>query len=92
MARIALIYFAALALIVPRPASAQPTKQTLVAVFAHADDEVPVAPILARYAREGADVYMILATDGAQGGSRTDIARGSELACVRGEDLNWAIW
>jgi LmbE family N-acetylglucosaminyl deacetylase len=67
-------------------ASAQGTTRTLVAVLAHADDETPVGPILARYAREGARVYMIVVTDGAQGGSRTTIPRGPELARAREEE------
>jgi len=46
MTCIALIYLAVLALIVPRPACAQAMKKTLVAVFAHADDEGPVDPIM----------------------------------------------
>ena len=45
--------------------------ERLVAVWAHADDEGPVTPILARYAREGVQVYMIIATDGAQGAANT---------------------
>lgn len=50
--------------------------KTLVVLAAHADDEGPVAPILARYAREGADVYLIIATDGGQGsGSNGSISR-----------------
>jgi LmbE family N-acetylglucosaminyl deacetylase len=60
--------------------------RTLVAVFAHADDETMVAPVLARYAREGVAVYQIFATDGAQGGAHTDIPRGPELARVRAEE------
>jgi LmbE family N-acetylglucosaminyl deacetylase len=68
------------------PALSQAPRRTLVAVWAHADDEVPVGPILARYAREGVQVYMIIATDGAQGGSNTSIPRGPELARVRAEE------
>jgi len=64
----------------------QVAPRTLVAVWAHADDEVPVGPILARYAREGAQVYMIIATDGAQGASNTMIPRGPELARVRADE------
>lgn len=60
--------------------------RTLVAVFAHADDESVAAPILHRYAREGARVYLIVATDGAQGGAHTSIPRGPELARVRSEE------
>jgi LmbE family N-acetylglucosaminyl deacetylase len=68
----------------------QVTPRTLVAVWAHADDEGPAAPILARYAREGVQVYMIIATDGAQGGAHTSIARGPELARVRSEEARCA--
>ncbi|MEO8563093.1 MAG: PIG-L family deacetylase [bacterium] len=70
--------------------TAQTPARTLVAVFAHGDDEVTVAPILARYAREGARVYLIVATDGAQGGSHTTIPRGPELARARADEVGCA--
>jgi LmbE family N-acetylglucosaminyl deacetylase len=70
--------------------AAQGASRTLVAVFAHGDDEGAVAPILARYAREGAEVYLIIATDGAQGGAHTSIPRGPELARVRSEEARCA--
>jgi len=70
--------------------SAQGAAKTLVAVFAHGDDEGVAAPVLARYAREGAAVYLIIATDGAQGGSHTSIPRGAELARVRSEEARCA--
>jgi LmbE family N-acetylglucosaminyl deacetylase len=41
--------------------------RTLLAVFPHPDDESVVAPILARYAREGHDVYVVYGTDGQRG-------------------------
>jgi len=69
---------------------AQGAPKTLVAVFAHGDDEGAAAPILARYAREGVQVYMIIATDGAQGGAHTSIPRGPELARVRSEEARCA--
>jgi LmbE family N-acetylglucosaminyl deacetylase len=72
------------------PAAAQDASKTLVAVFAHADDEGPAAPVLARYAREGAQVYLIIATDGAQGGAHTSIPRGPELARVRSDEARCA--
>jgi len=51
---------------------------TLVVLVAHADDETPAGPILARYAREGVQVYVIVATDGAQGtGSLSAIPRAA---------------
>ena len=55
------------------PTTPAQAPRTLVAVWAHADDEGPVAPILARYAREGVQVYMIIATDGAQGAANTSV-------------------
>jgi LmbE family N-acetylglucosaminyl deacetylase len=70
--------------------SSQALPGTLVAVFAHPDDEVPVGPVLARYARDGAQVYLVVATDGAQGGANTAIPRGPELARVRNEELQCA--
>jgi LmbE family N-acetylglucosaminyl deacetylase len=69
---------------------AQSTPRILAAIFAHGDDEVPVAPILARYARDGVQVYLIIATDGAQGGSNTSIPRGPELARARAAEARCA--
>lgn len=70
--------------------AAQSAPKTLVAVFAHGDDEGVASPILARYAREGAQVYLIVATDGAQGGAHTSIPRGPELARARSEEVRCA--
>lgn len=69
---------------------AQGASRTLVAVFAHADDEGVAAPIFARYAREGVQVHLVIATDGAQGGLHTSIPRGPELARVRSEEARCA--
>jgi LmbE family N-acetylglucosaminyl deacetylase len=80
----------ALVLCAPCRTSAQGSSKTLVAVFAHGDDEVSVAPILARYAREGAQVYLIIATDGAQGGANTSIPRGPALAAARAAEARCA--
>ena len=68
----------------------QSTPKVLAAIFAHADDEVSVSPILARYARDGVKVYLITATDGAQGGANTSIPRGPELARVRDAEARCA--
>jgi LmbE family N-acetylglucosaminyl deacetylase len=71
-------------------AGQQAAPKTLVAVIAHPDDEGAAAPILARYAREGAQVHLIIATDGAAGGQQTSIPRGPELARVRAEEARCA--
>ena len=71
----------------PRP------PRTLALVVAHADDEGPVAPILARYAREGVSVYEIIASDGMAGaGFQGNIPRpeagptGQDLVRQRAEE------
>jgi LmbE family N-acetylglucosaminyl deacetylase len=60
--------------------------KTLVGIWAHSDDEATVAPLLARYAREGAQVYSIIATDGSRGCKHTTVPCGPELARVRTEE------
>jgi LmbE family N-acetylglucosaminyl deacetylase len=73
-------------------ALAQPAGRTLIAVLAHADDETPAGPILARYAREGARVFLIIASDGGQGtggggsGVRRDSVAPEALASTRAEE------
>ena len=56
-----------LAACLPTPIGAQSTPKKLVILLAHADDETAAAPVLARYAREGVQVYMLIATDGSGG-------------------------
>lgn len=63
----------------------------LVAVLAHPDDEGPAAPVFARYAREGVEVTLLIATDGGQGTgfaeARGETApRGEELARLRNQE------
>ena len=60
--------------------------KTLVVLLAHADDEAPVGPMLARYAREGVQIYPIIASDGSQGfGSNGMIQRADSTP--RGDSL-----
>jgi LmbE family N-acetylglucosaminyl deacetylase len=77
---------ATLMLVSPSAISGQGPTRTLVAVWAHADDEAPVAPVLARYARDGVQVHMIIVTDGAQGAANTSVPRGPEIAKLRAEE------
>ena len=61
--------------------------RTMVAVFAHPDDETLVAPALARYAREGVRVYLVIATDGRLGANaHARIPAGDSLAKVRANE------
>lgn len=73
-----------LSLMTALPATAQvQDDRTLLAVFAHADDEFIVSPLLARYAREGADVHLAVVTRGEKWAPQTDLAPGDEIAAVR---------
>jgi LmbE family N-acetylglucosaminyl deacetylase len=66
------------------PSPRQASSRTLVAVVAHPDDETIVSPALARYAREGARVYVVVATDGRRGVAKhAGIPAGDSLATVR---------
>ena len=69
--------------------------RTLVAVLAHADDEGPAAPMIARYARAGVQVHMLIASDGGQGtgfaAARGETGpRDQELVRVRTEEARCA--
>jgi LmbE family N-acetylglucosaminyl deacetylase len=76
-------------------AQATPPMRTLVAVLAHADDEDPAAPVFARYAREGVQVHLLIATDGGQGtgfaAARGDtVPRDQDLVRQRAEEAQCA--
>ena len=60
--------------------------QRLMAIFSHPDDETVVAPILARYAREGTEVTLVIATDGRYGTNPWGLPPGDELAAARAEE------
>jgi LmbE family N-acetylglucosaminyl deacetylase len=64
--------------------SASPSAGALIAVLAHPDDETFFAPALARYARNGVRVYLVIATDGSQGVSpHAGVPAGDSLAAIR---------
>ena len=85
MARLAAATLLFVACSTPASTPPAPTRSRIVAaVFAHPDDETIVAPALARAARDGATVYMVVATDGRRGVSRhAGIPAGDSLAAVR---------
>ncbi len=75
----------------PCAAAAQAGGSTLMAVFAHPDDERIVAPLLARYAREGHRVHLVIATDGSKGVTEhAGIPAGDSLAQVRAREARCA--
>jgi LmbE family N-acetylglucosaminyl deacetylase len=67
------------------------TKHSLLAVFAHPDDETSVGPLLARYAAEGHDVYLVSITSGQKGfRPHCNMPVGDELGAVREGELRCA--
>lgn len=81
---------AALVAVPPHTAPAQ-TSRPVLAVFAHADDERVVAPLLAKLAREGRETHLVIATDGAKGiRDFAGIPAGAELAAARVKEAQCA--
>jgi LmbE family N-acetylglucosaminyl deacetylase len=81
----------------PFAQAGQSRPRMLVAVLAHADDETAASPVLARYAREGVRVHMVIATDGSGGsGTQTYLTRpddgptGDALAKARADEARCA--
>lgn len=65
--------------------------RSILAVFAHPDDEGVVSPILARYAREGCRVHLAIVTDGRNGvGPHAGIPAGEALSGVRAQEAECA--
>ena len=81
---------AALIAMTPLPSSAQASR-SVVAIFAHPDDERVIGPLLSRLAREGRETHLVIATDGSKG--IRDFARipaGAALAAARVKEATCA--
>jgi LmbE family N-acetylglucosaminyl deacetylase len=62
--------------------------RTVLAVFAHPDDETVAGPLLAKYAREGSKVHLVTLTAGQLGTTdHAKIPAGDQLAAVRAKEL-----
>ena len=57
--------------------------RTFLMVVAHPDDENIIGGVLARLAREGHKVWLIIATDGKYGTKVTSLPEGDELGAIR---------
>lgn len=58
--------------------------EILMAIFAHPDDESVIAPLLAKYARQQVEVYLVFATGGGKGlRKHAGIPMGEPLARAR---------
>ena len=65
-------------------------KRCILAVFAHPDDETSVGPLLAKYAGEGHEVYLVSLTSGERGAAHTNIPPGEQLGSIREGELRCA--
>ncbi len=75
---------------IQNPVIAQDTNEgkTLLAVFAHPDDEITLGAILNKYVEEGVKVHLVIATDGRFGtNDRTAHVAGDDLAALRREEM-----
>lgn len=62
-------------------------KKIVMAVFAHPDDEINVSALLSYCARQGNEVYLVIATKGEKGTrDHAGIAAGDALAAARKEE------
>lgn len=67
-----------------RPAAAKPP--SILAILAHPDDEITIAPALARSAREGGEVTLVFATSGDAGPGVSGLEPGEALAQLREDE------
>lgn len=74
----------------PAPPPTSPTRRVILAVFAHADDEFLVSPLLARYAREGAEVHLAIVTRGEKWAPTTNLSPGDAIAALRADEARCA--
>lgn len=65
----------------PGPARAAPP--SVLAILAHPDDEITIAPVLARIARSGGEVTLIYATSGDAGPGSSGLENAGEIAKLR---------
>ncbi|MEM9085578.1 MAG: PIG-L family deacetylase [Pseudomonadota bacterium] len=64
-------------------APARPAPPSILAILAHPDDEITIAPVLARVARGGGTVTLIYATSGDAGPGSSELEDSEEIAKLR---------
>lgn len=64
----------------------QENKITILGIFSHPDDENMIGHVLAKYARLGHKVFIIIATDGKNGTRVTTIPAGDSLGILRQQE------
>ncbi len=72
-------------MLIPK-ANGQQKAKTILGIFPHPDDENMIGDVLAKYARQGHQVYVIIATDGKDGTRVTKIPAGDSLGKLRQQE------
>ena len=62
----------------------------MLVLLAHPDDEITIAPVLARFARDGGSVSLVFSTSGDAGPGVSDLEPGQELAELREQEARCA--
>jgi len=76
---------------VAAPSVPAQNSRTVLAVFAHPDDERVIGPLLSKLAREGRETHLVIATDGSKGvRDFAHIPAGAQLAAARTKEANCA--
>lgn len=76
---------------IAKPAPAGSDNGPVLAAFAHPDDERVVGPLLAKLAREGREVHLVVATDGSKGvRDYAKIPAGPQLVAERVKEAQCA--
>lgn len=79
-----LLFCIAFLVLITANALSQPEKiKTILFIGAHPDDETALGEVLAKYARLGNKVYVMIATDGKDGTRVTNIPAGDSLGNLR---------
>lgn len=69
--------------------TASKNNKTIMAIFAHPDDEIVISPLLSKYAKEGVNIQLVYVTDGSKGvTAHAKIPAGEMLAKVRSEEAS----
>ncbi|MHA7820858.1 MAG: PIG-L family deacetylase [Erythrobacter sp.] len=74
----------------PQVVTQRTAPPSVLAILAHPDDEITIAPVLARIAREGGAVTVAFATSGDAGPGVSGMAPGEELAAMREDEARCA--
>ena len=80
-----------LSLLISKLCFASNHDKIILGIFAHADDEITVSPILAKYANQNTKIYLAFATDGQHGvTAHAQIPAGPKLTKIRAKEAECA--